>query len=143
MRVGQLAELVSVTPETVRYYTRIGFLAPLKSELNGYKKYSQQDEDRLRFIISARQLGFSVNDIEQILHHAAHGESACPLVRELIQQRLEKTEKQFQQAKALRKKMQVAIAQWELLPDKEPSKEMICHLIGSFFENTSNAADEN
>ena len=64
--------------------------------------------------------------------HADQGTTACPMVRHLLEKRLLETENQFQQTQALRQKMQEAIVQWQQLPDKEPSKEMICHLIESF-----------
>ena len=73
MRVNQLASVIGVTADTVRYYTRIGFLKPTKNPCNGYKEYSPKDRRLLRFILSARQLGFSVNDIGDILHTAQRG----------------------------------------------------------------------
>ncbi len=132
MKVSELAKILSVTSDTVRFYTREGLLKPVKSEDNGYKQYGRKELNRLRFILSARQLGFSVKDIEKILAHADHGSSACPLVRNLIEQRLEETEIQFQHARNLRRNMKNAIKQWRNLPDKEPTKEMICYLIESF-----------
>jgi DNA-binding transcriptional MerR regulator len=67
-------------------------LSPKKSGLNGYKTYSSKSFQRLKFILSARQLGFSVRDIEQILDHADQGTTACPMVRNLQEQRLQETE---------------------------------------------------
>jgi DNA-binding transcriptional MerR regulator len=60
MTVSELAEVLLITPDTVRYYTRVGFLSPAKNSSNGYKDYGESDQHRLRFILSARQLGFSV-----------------------------------------------------------------------------------
>ena len=79
MRVIQLAKELGVSADTVRYYTRIGFLAPQKHQVNGYKEYNQENLQRLRFILSARQLEFSVNDISQIIGEAEKGRTACPL----------------------------------------------------------------
>ena len=59
MYVKQLAKLMGVTADTVRHYTRIGLLHPIRSEENGYQEYTKQDQQRLKFIISSRQLGFS------------------------------------------------------------------------------------
>ncbi len=132
MKVVELAKRLAITPDTVRFYTRKNFLIPNKNLQNGYKQYGEAEVKRLRFILSARQLGFSVKDIAQILHQADHGDSACPLVRDLIEQRLEQTKTQFEQTKALREKMELAIEQWQVLPDMAPSKEMICHLIETF-----------
>jgi len=135
MKVSELAESLAVTPDTVRFYTRAGFICPAKNSHNGYKEYSKEDKNRLRFIVDARQIGFSVKDIEQILNHAEQDESACPIVRKLIEERLEQTEVQFQQIKTLRNNMKRAIDQWQNLPDKTSSNEIICHLIDTFAED--------
>ena len=132
MKVSELAEELKVTPDTVRYYTRIGLLLPAKSKTNGYKDYGRKELHRLRFILSARQLGFSVKDIDQILKEAAKGKTACPLVRELLKKRLEETEHLFQQTWALRTRMQSAIKEWQDKPDKAPTGHMVCHLIEGF-----------
>ncbi len=141
MKVTDLAKSLDVTPDTVRYYTRVGFLSPLKSVSNGYKEYSKSDSNRLRFIISARQIGFSVKDIKQILQHAKDRDTACPIVRKLIEQRLDQTEVQFQHIRALRNKMKTAISQWQTLPDQNSSNENTCHLIESFISQNDNNHD--
>lgn len=132
MRVSQLAKSLNVAPDTVRYYTRIGFLSPKKDSENGYKSYGYQDQKRLHFILNARHLGFSVKDIQEILSESDKGVSSCPVVRRLIEKRLQETEKQFQQTFALRTRMQSAIKEWRDKPDMAPTSEMICHLIEDF-----------
>ena len=57
------------------------------------------------------------------------GHSACPLVREIIENHLAETEKQFQAAFELREKLRSAIDDWQSKPDKAPTGQMICHLI--------------
>lgn len=132
MRVNQLANEFGVTGDTVRYYTRIGYLNPRKNPANGYKEYGAQDRRLLRFILGARQLGFSVEDIGLILDTAEQGRSPCPLVRELIRQRLSETEKCFQDSTRLRHRMMTAIEIWSQKPDRTPTGDMICHLIEEF-----------
>ncbi|MAC33759.1 MerR family transcriptional regulator [Parahaliea mediterranea] len=132
MHVNQLARDIGVTGDTVRYYTRIGFLNPVKNPVNGYKEYSPKDRRLLRFILSARQLGFSVNDIGQILHTADQGISPCPLARRLIQQRLEENGKSFRDSAQLRQRMLSAVATWNQKPDRAPTGDMVCHLIEEF-----------
>ncbi len=134
MRVNQLATELNVTADTVRYYTRIGLLTPSRNPENRYKEYSEQDRTRLRFILSARQLGFSVEDITQILGVADQGQSPCPLVRRLIDQRLHETEQRFQETLQLRERMLAAVGDWNRLPDCAPTGHMICHLIEQFAE---------
>lgn len=132
MRVSQLAKKLGVAPDTVRYYTRIGFLTPQINNNNGYKDYDSSDCKRLNFILSARHLGFSVKDIKSIFTESDKGQTACSLAREIIEKRLEDTEVQFQQMLALRTRMQSAIKNWQDKPNKAPTSEMVCHLIESF-----------
>ncbi len=135
MRVNQLAKELSVSADTVRYYSRIGFLTPIKSPVNGYKEYGREDAQRLRFILSARQLGFSVDDIGQILDETSKGRTACPLVRRLIKERLDEIEKRFIETERLRKRMLVAVGEWDLKPNKAPTGQMVCHLIEDFMKD--------
>ncbi len=131
MKVSELADAFGTTVDTVRYYTRLKMLNPIKSE-NGYKYYSPSEISRFKFILSARQLGFSVSDIQNIVDEASHGKAACPLVRTLIKERLAETEERFQAMLVLRKNMKDALMQWETKEDKAPTSTMVCHLIDSF-----------
>tara|TARA_R110002073_G_scaffold75430_2_gene184006 strand:- start:216 stop:644 length:429 start_codon:yes stop_codon:yes gene_type:complete len=129
MRVKELANKLGITPETVRYYTRIGYLNPSNERGNNYRDYGPNEERYLRFILNARRLGFSVKDIGELLRHADKGHSPCPSVRSLIIERLKETEQRFQEAQELRKRMIKAIAYWADKPDLEPNGDAICHLI--------------
>ena len=131
MKVAELSKSLGTTADTVRYYSRLGLLKPAKS-VNGYKSYSNKEVPRLKFILSARNLGFSVADIKEIINESEDGKSACPLVRSLIKERLEETEKQFQAMLALRGKMSSALSRWEEMEDKAPTANMVCHLIENF-----------
>ena len=143
MKVNELANKLNITPDTVRFYSRNGFLSPLKNPSNGYKLYSVKDQRRLQFIISARQLGFTVNDIAQILQEADQGHTACNLVREIVEKKLAETERQFQQTLALRNRLQSAIIDWQDKPNKAPSSDMICHLIEDFSEGVNEGTNDN
>lgn len=132
MQVSEMAKQLGVTADTVRFYTRVDMLKPAKNKVNGYREYSQQDANRLRFVLSARQLGFSVDDIRQILAHADSGKTPCPTVRRLLDQRLHETEQQFLETLQLRDRIQQAVIEWSQQPDKIPTGNMICHLIESF-----------
>lgn len=132
MKVIEVARLLGITADTVRFYTRIKILNPTKSKANGYREYSEKDVNRLRFVLSARLLGFSVEDIQEILSHADKKKSPCPTVRRLIDQRLHGTEQQFKETLQLRDRMQRAVLDWGQKPDKAPTGHMLCHLIEEF-----------
>ncbi|WP_028877584.1 MerR family transcriptional regulator [Teredinibacter turnerae] len=135
MRVTELAKKLNISPDTVRFYTRKGGLRPVKDAANGYKSYTPKDEQRLRFILGARGLGFTVNDIEEILQVSDNHHTPCPLVRELIEQRLQETEARFNEMKRLRDRMRQAVSEWQQLPDADPKGHRVCHLIETFTEH--------
>ena len=132
MKVSELATLLGVTTDTIRFYTRIGLLVPTKSPNNGYKFYRDKEVSRMRFIMSARNLGFSVDEIKVIFSKTDHGESACTMVKQLISQKLAETEKLFNETLALRNRLTKAVNDWENLPALAPTGAMVCHLIEGF-----------
>ena len=67
MRIGQLARTAGVAIATVRYYERVGLLAPAGRLASGYRRYGDADLKRLRFIRRAKALGFSLEDIAELL----------------------------------------------------------------------------
>ncbi len=133
MYVKQLAKLMGVTPDTVRHYTRIGLLTPIRSQSNGYQQCTKADRQRLQFIISARKLGFSLKDIQHIIGESEQGYCPCPLTRQIIAKRLEETEALFQETLKLRVRMQAALKQWEISADGAVASD-VCSLIETFVD---------
>ncbi|MDQ3634676.1 MAG: MerR family DNA-binding protein [Acidobacteriota bacterium] len=129
-----LAKKAEVPVYTVRHYTNIGLLNPLKREDNGYKIYKQSDITLMRFITNAKELGFTLKQISQILDEADNGKSPCPLVREIIDRRISETRQQIKNLKQLQKKMESAKLMWEEMEDGMPNGHSVCHLIESFAE---------
>ncbi len=137
MYVKQLAKLMDMTPDTVRHYTRLGLLNPIRSESNGYQQYTKADKQRLQFIISARQLGFSLKDVQHIISESEQGNCPCPLTRKIIAKRLEETEALFQETLKLRTRMQSALKQWDVSADGAISSD-VCSLIETFVDPIPN-----
>jgi len=67
MTIGALAERAGVNVQTVRYYERRGLLAAPQRTPSGYRVYSDDTLDRLRFIRRAQELGFTLTEIEELL----------------------------------------------------------------------------
>lgn len=65
--IGQLAKRGGVGIDTVRYYERNGLLAPRLRRASGYRRYGQLGLARLRFIRGAQALGFTLNEIKDLL----------------------------------------------------------------------------
>ncbi len=134
LTVIELARLTDVEPHVIRYYTQIGLLTPERNQSNGYKVYSQHDVIRVRFTRKAKSLGFNLKEIKEIFSHTSDGKSPCPLVREIIINRLMETKNKITELMSLQERMEKAINEWEIMPNKMPDGETICHLIEGFSE---------
>lgn len=68
LMIGELAKLAGVTAETIRYYERERVLPrPKRAGSGKYRRYERADADRLRFVKRARDLGFSLDDVRELL----------------------------------------------------------------------------
>ncbi|MDC9719871.1 MAG: MerR family DNA-binding protein [Gammaproteobacteria bacterium] len=127
--VSQLAKTAKVSAETVRYYSRLGLLEAQRDPQNGYQLFDQQAVQRLAFISQSRSLGFSLKDIQAILKHTTKGDSPCPMVRDMLRQRVPLVAEKIRMLEAQMKRMQQALEQWQSMPDGVPDGHRICHLI--------------
>ena len=134
-----LAKRAEVPLFTVRYYTRIGLLKPSRQPSNNYKIYKPSDATRLRFIVAAKELGFTLAEITQILDEAKHGNSPCPMVREIVERRIEENKRKIEELKQLQKKMKRALTDWSEMENSMPNGESVCHLIESVAEMQKSA----
>lgn len=82
---AQLARKTGCNLETIRYYETAGLLPAPPRSANGYRVYSVAHESRLRFVIRARDLGFSMEEIRSLLVLTDSGEQTCAEVMERAQ----------------------------------------------------------
>ena len=131
-QVKELAKLSSTSSDAVRYYTRLGLLNPVRDPKNKYKKYSNKDLKRLKFIHLAKHLGYVLNEIAQIFEDCEKSKSPCPKVRKIIERRIDDNRKLLEQQMKLQIRMEKALKQWKKMKDGVPNGETICLLIESF-----------
>ena len=67
MGIGAAAKRAGVSIDTIRYYERSGLLAPATRLASGYRRYDELQLARLRFIRRAQALGFTLNDVRELL----------------------------------------------------------------------------
>ena len=93
--------------------------------------YKPGDKDRLRFITSAKNLGFTLTEIEDILGQAGHGDSPCPMVREIVERRIVENKTKIQELKQLQRRLESALDTWSTMKNSEPDGHSVCRLIES------------
>lgn len=84
--IGRLADAADVHVETVRYYQRRGLLCEPERPAGGVRRYGDDDVERLQFIRRAKAMGFSLQEIADLLTLA--GERSCEGTRQLTERKL-------------------------------------------------------
>jgi Hg(II)-responsive transcriptional regulator len=108
MRIGELAKAVEVNVETIRYYQRIGLLELPEKPYGGMRSYSDEDLQRLRFIRRAQQLGFSLEDIRELLELSS---SDCKRVEKLATEKLGLVKAKLRQLRRIESILTVTVEQ--------------------------------
>ncbi len=72
-----------------------------------------------------------LGDIHTIFDHSSDGQSPCPMVRDMIQQRIDENRTRLFELNNLQQRMDEALGKWKRVPDGEPDGDAICHLIES------------
>jgi len=129
--VRGLAAAAGVTPDVVRYYSRIGLLEPLRNPDNNYKCFNGHHLARLKFIRGAQALGYTLTEIQRIFGHAEDGHSPCPEVRDILRRRIDETRAQLGELQELVQRMERALRNWEKMKDGTPDGHSVCVLIES------------
>ena len=86
MRIGELAERVGVTADTVRFYERAGYLPRAARQDNTYRNYDEEDVEHLRLLIDLRRLDLPLEDAGRLAAwcHAGHCDATTAALPDLI-----------------------------------------------------------
>jgi MerR family transcriptional regulator, copper efflux regulator len=110
MTIGRLAKAAGVRIDTIRYYERNGLLPPAQRRDSGYREYAAADIDRLSFIRRAKALGFSLDDIAQLLALSADRDTDMRGVKRKAERTLEEVERKVRELQRVRRGLKKLIA---------------------------------
>lgn len=105
MRIGELAQATDTKAETIRYYEREGILPTADRTDSNYRDYSHAHLSALVFVRRARQLGFSMEQVRQLLALSDHDDKPCEDVDRLVQQQLGEVERRIADLTSLREEL--------------------------------------
>lgn len=102
MTIGTAAGVAGVNVSTVRYYERRGMIEEPPRTASGYRQYDDAVVDRLRFIRQAQELGFTLDEIQDLLELRVERPGACPAVAEATEAKLQNVESRIHRLERLR-----------------------------------------
>jgi DNA-binding transcriptional MerR regulator len=137
MLIGELARRAGVKAQTIRYYETLGLLSPVQRSASGYRSYSAQAVEELQFIRKAQSLGFSLDDVRQILDVARAGRLPCSRVLAIAERHLVDLDQRIAQLSELRDDLTRAVNRWKDGGVSERCASTLCGLISEAAEPLS------
>ena len=103
LTTSQLAHKAGVNVETLRYYERRGLLPEPPRRASGYRQYSQDDVARLQFIKRAKELGFTLQEVQELLDLRVDPDTPCAMVKRRADLKIIDIEAKLQSLKRIKK----------------------------------------
>lgn len=113
MLIGEVAERAGLPTATIRYYESVGLLEPAARTASGYRRYSERTVTVLQFIKKAQGLGFSLDEVADILSISRAGKAPCADVLSMARKHLAVVDERLRQLQAFRDQLASELAKWE------------------------------
>lgn len=110
LTISALAKKAGVGIDTVRYYERSGLLPEPSRRASGYRDYSSDAVDRLRFIRRAKELGFTLEEIGELMSLSRQCENGVKGVKASAEAKLKVVEDKLRELQRIRRGLQKLIA---------------------------------
>ena len=84
LKIGQVAGKTGIGVETIRFYERQGLIDEPPRRESGYREYPETVVERIRFIKRAKELGFSLKEIRDLLHLRMRPDTTCAELKQQV-----------------------------------------------------------
>lgn len=113
LRSGEMARLAGVSADTLRHYERKGLIPAPRRSSNGYRQYPAQMLERIQLIRRALSVGFTLDELAEILKTRHRGGAPCRDVRRLAQSKLNEIETRLDEITRLRDQWLLLLKDWD------------------------------
>lgn len=110
MRTGMVAAEAGVNVQTLRYYERRGILTEPRRTDSGYREYNPDAVRLIRFIKRAQELGFTLDEIEELLHLRDSKQASCAEVKATAQAKLADVDEKIAALQAMRRALSTLVS---------------------------------
>ncbi|MEX1027022.1 MAG: heavy metal-responsive transcriptional regulator, partial [Candidatus Paceibacterota bacterium] len=103
LTIGQVARQAGIGVETVRFYEREGLIEEPDRRASGYRQFEEVVVDRLRFIREAKELGFTLKEIKELLSLKLDPRSSCADVRQRAEAKIDDIEEKIRMLQRMKR----------------------------------------
>lgn len=120
LRIGEIARQAGVSPATVRLYERKGLLPRAVRSASGYRGFPAETLARMKLIQCALAVGFTINELSQILRRRDSGGTPCRDVQSLAREKLAELSRRKRELDRLCRLLKSTLQRWEAAMAKTP-----------------------
>ena len=96
MNIKKVSEQLEITPDTIRYYERIGLVPPINRNKNGVRDFTDLDIQRLDFIKCMRHSGLSIESLHEYMHlYSLNDDRTIPARKRILEEEVEKLDERI------------------------------------------------
>lgn len=107
MKIGELAQAAGVSVETIRFYESKGLVAATRRSASGYRLFADEDRSRLLFIQRAKQVGFTLDEIHELLALKLRPDShTCEEVKQRTEAKLDMVSQKIAELERIQRSLQ-------------------------------------
>jgi MerR family mercuric resistance operon transcriptional regulator len=103
LTIGKLAKKTLINIETIRYYERRGLIPKPRRKESGYRQYPHETVTRIQFIKHAKDLGFSLKEIKELLSLRLDPQTPCSEVKKRAEAKILDIEKKVKTLQGMKK----------------------------------------
>ena len=131
LTIGDMAEAGGCKVQTVRYYEEIGILPKPRRSAGNQRLYAPEHVERIRFICHSRDLGFSLDQIRELLALSDDANQSCEKVDAIARAHLDDVERKIARLEGLRRELS------RMVTDCAGGKVGQCRIIGTLSDHAN------
>lgn len=110
MNISQAAAATGLTSKTIRFYEKQGVIPPAARSANGYRIYSEQQLEVLRFIKRSRDMGFSLEESRALFQLSQDPSRTSASVKQKAEQQIQRIDQQIESLQQMRAMLETAVS---------------------------------
>jgi len=129
MYIRDVAASAGLTPQAIRFYEQLGLIEKPQRTSGGYRVYSAETVERVRFIKDAQKLEFSLEEIREVIRLKYSGQSPCDCVRKMLNGKLRDLKDQIKQMDQMRREIATCLRASRNRARLPHSVSLICPIV--------------
>lgn len=136
-QIGELAKRTTLSIDAIRFYERRKILPPASCSAARFRLYTPDDIERLRFVQRMQRLGFSLEEVKQLMGIRADKAHACAAVRQFLKTKLVEVSLKLRDLQQLETELSVDLRKCDRALKRQRGKTCACPVLEEA-ESTSN-----